>query len=59
MALPTRAERAGYQGHRVVRIHGPRGAKTFVHETLLRRPAAMVKGMQQTLERIKQSVESQ
>jgi hypothetical protein len=37
----------------------PRGAKTFVYETLLRRPAAMVRGMQQTLGRIKHSVESQ
>ena len=36
-----------------------RGAKRFVYETLLRRPAAMVRGMHRTLERIKQSVESQ
>jgi hypothetical protein len=36
----------------------PPGAKTFVYETLLRRPTAMVKGMRRTLERIKQSVES-
>ena len=36
-----------------------RGAKRFVYETLLRRPTAMVKGMQHTLARIKQSVESQ
>ena len=37
----------------------PRGARTFVYETLLRRPTVMVKGMQHTLERIKRSVESQ
>ena len=37
----------------------PRGAQKFVYETLLRRPMAMVKGMQRTLERIKQSVEPQ
>ncbi len=37
----------------------PRGAQKFVYETLLRRPTAMVKGMQRTLEQIKQSVESQ
>ena len=36
-----------------------RGAQRFVYETLLRRPSAMVRGMQRTLERIKQSVESQ
>jgi hypothetical protein len=35
------------------------GARKFVYEIVLRRPAAMVKGMQRTLERIKQSVESQ
>src|SRR4051812_14935764 len=35
------------------------GARTFVYETLLGRPATMVKGMQRTLERIKTSVESQ
>jgi Polyketide cyclase / dehydrase and lipid transport len=35
------------------------GAQKFVYETLLRRPNAMVKGMQRTLERVKQSVESQ
>ena len=35
-----------------------RGARKFVYETLSRRPAAMVRGMQRTLERIKQSVES-
>lgn len=34
------------------------GARAFVYETLLRRPAAMVKGMQHTLDRIKRSVES-
>jgi len=34
------------------------GTQKFVYETLLRRPTAMVKGMQRTLERIKQSVES-
>ena len=34
------------------------GVQRFVYETLLRRPAAMVRGMQRTLERIKQSVES-
>jgi hypothetical protein len=36
-----------------------RGAKKFLYETLLRRPTAMVRGMQRTLERIKQAVESQ
>ena len=36
-----------------------RGAQKFVYEGLLRRPAAMVKGMQRTLERMKQSVEAQ
>jgi hypothetical protein len=36
----------------------PRGAKKFLYETLLRRPAAMVRGMQRTLERIKQSAET-
>jgi hypothetical protein len=35
-----------------------RGARKFVYEMLLRRPTAMVKGMQRTLERIKQAVES-
>jgi hypothetical protein len=35
------------------------GARKFVYETLLRRSAAMVKGMRHTLERIKQAVESQ
>ena len=34
------------------------GVQQFVYETLLRRPAAMVRGMQRTLERIKQYVES-
>jgi hypothetical protein len=34
------------------------GMRTFVYETLLRRPATMVKGMQRTLERIKASIES-
>jgi hypothetical protein len=33
------------------------GVQQFAYETLLRRPAAMVRGMQRTLERIKQSVE--
>jgi hypothetical protein len=36
-----------------------RGVQRFVYEMLLRRPTAMVKGMQRTLERIKRSVESQ
>lgn len=35
------------------------GAQTFMYETVMRRPAAMMKGMQQTLERIKVSVEAQ
>ena len=35
-----------------------KGVQKFVFETLMRRPAAMVRGMQRTLERIKQSVES-
>ena len=35
------------------------GMKTFLYETLLRRPAAMAKGMQQTLNRIKASLEAQ
>jgi hypothetical protein len=35
------------------------GARKFAHEIVLRRPAALVRGMQRTLERIKQSVESQ
>ena len=35
------------------------GAQTFLYETVLRRPAGMTKGMQRTLERIKESVESQ
>jgi len=35
------------------------GAQRFMYETLSRRPAGMVKGMQRTLDRIKQSVESQ
>jgi hypothetical protein len=34
------------------------GWQTFVYETVMRRPAAMMRGMQRTLERIKQSVES-
>lgn len=34
------------------------GAQTFVYETLLRRPASMIKGMQQTLERMKRAIES-
>jgi hypothetical protein len=34
------------------------GAQTFVYETLLRRPAAMNKGMRRTLDRIKASVEA-
>ena len=34
------------------------GVQKLVYETLMRRPAAMVRGMQHTLERIKQSVES-
>ncbi|MEP6623652.1 MAG: SRPBCC family protein [Acidimicrobiia bacterium] len=33
------------------------GAQTFIYETLLRRPAAMRKGMRRTLDRIKASVE--
>ena len=36
-----------------------RSAQKFVYEMLLRRPTVMVKGMQRTLQRIKQSVESQ
>ena len=35
------------------------GVKTFVYEAALRRPAAMIKGMQQTLDRIKGSLEAQ
>ena len=35
------------------------GAQKFAYETLMRRPTAMVKGMQRTLDRIKQSLESQ
>ncbi len=35
------------------------GAQTFMYETVMRRPAAMNKGMQSTLERIKASIESQ
>jgi hypothetical protein len=35
-----------------------RGMQTFLYERLLRRPAAMVRGMRRTLERIKHSVES-
>lgn len=35
-----------------------RRTQTFVYETVLRRPTAMIKGMQQTLERMKQSIES-
>jgi len=37
----------------------PSGAQNIVYEIVMRRPAAMVTGMQRTLERIKQSVESQ
>jgi Polyketide cyclase / dehydrase and lipid transport len=36
-----------------------RGVRRFVYEMLLRRPTAMVNGMERTLERIKRSVESQ
>jgi hypothetical protein len=35
------------------------GTRKLIYETLLRRPAAMVRGMQHTLERIKRAVESQ
>ena len=35
------------------------GTRKLVYETLLRRPAAMTRGMQHTLERIKRAVESQ
>jgi len=35
------------------------GTKKFLYETVLRRPAAMNKGMQQTLNRIKASLETQ
>ena len=34
------------------------GWQTFAYTTVMRRPAAMTRGMQRTLERIKQSVES-
>lgn len=34
------------------------GAQKFIYETLLRRPEAMIKGMQKTLERIKAAVEA-
>lgn len=34
------------------------GAQGFLYETVMRRPAGMVKGMEHTLERIKASVES-
>ena len=37
----------------------PSGAQGFLYETVMRRSATMTKGMQRTLERIKQSVESQ
>jgi Polyketide cyclase / dehydrase and lipid transport len=36
-----------------------RGAQRFLYDVVMRRPAEMVKGMQHTLERIKQSLESQ
>ena len=36
----------------------PGGMQKFAFETLLRRPAAIVRGMQSTLERLKQSVET-
>ncbi len=35
-----------------------RGVQQFVYETLLRRPATMIRGMKRTLEQIKQSVEA-
>lgn len=35
-----------------------RGVQQFAYETLLRRPATMVRGMERTLDRIKQAVES-
>jgi Polyketide cyclase / dehydrase and lipid transport. len=35
------------------------GVKGFLYETLMRRPASMITGMQQTLNRIKASLESQ
>jgi hypothetical protein len=35
------------------------GLQTFMYEKVIRRPAAMVKGMQRTLQRIKHSVEAQ
>jgi uncharacterized protein YndB with AHSA1/START domain len=34
------------------------GVQKFLYETVMRRPAAMIKGMQQTLDRIKASLES-
>jgi hypothetical protein len=35
-----------------------RGAQRFLYDVVMRRPSEMVKGMQQTLEKIKHSVES-
>ena len=35
-----------------------RGAQGFFYDVVMRRPAVMVKGMQQTLERVKRSLES-
>ena len=37
----------------------PTGAQGFLYETVMRRSKMMTKGMQRTLDRIKQSVESQ
>jgi hypothetical protein len=38
--------------------YDPKGAMGFVYEHILRRPAAMTKGMQRTLERVKAAVET-